>query len=144
MTKEEIFALMQANPAFHLATVEGDQPRVRAVFLYRADEEGIVFHTGAMKDLYRQIEAHPKVELCFNDNQNGVQVRVAGTMEQIRDKAYKDELASHPTREFIRRWRAAGLLKDFYNDFIVYRLKHGKAVTWTMQTNFAPKEYISL
>jgi uncharacterized pyridoxamine 5'-phosphate oxidase family protein len=144
MTKEELFALMQANPAFHLATVEGDQPRVRAVFLYRADEAGIVFHTGAMKDLYRQIEANPKVELCFNDFKNSIQLRVTGTMEQIRDQAYKDELAAHPTREFIRKWRAAGLLKDFYNDFIVYRLQHGKAVVWTMQTNFDPKEYINL
>jgi pyridoxamine 5'-phosphate oxidase len=144
MTKEEMFALMNANPVVHLATVEGDQPRVRAVFMYRADADGIVFHTGTNKDLYRQIEANPKVELCFNDPKSNVQVRVAGTLEQVKDHAYKDEVANHPTRGFIRAWSAAGLLKDFYNDFIVYRLAHGTAVVWTFETNFAPKVKVAL
>lgn len=41
MNEKEMYALMNANPAFHLATVEGDQPRVRGMFLYRADENGL-------------------------------------------------------------------------------------------------------
>lgn len=55
MKKEEIFELMRQNPIFHLATIEDDRPHCRAMFLYTADENGIVFHTGAMKDVYRQI-----------------------------------------------------------------------------------------
>jgi pyridoxamine 5'-phosphate oxidase len=144
MNKKEILEMINANPAFHLATVEGDQPHCRGMFLYRADENGIVFHTGTMKDVYRQIAANPKVELCFNDYQNGVQVRVAGRLESIEENAVKDEVAAHPTREFIRQWRAKGLFKDFYNEFKVYRLKGGKAVVWTMATNFAPKEEVLL
>lgn len=144
MNKTEILELINKNPAFHLATVEGDQPHCRGMFLYRADENGIVFHTGTMKDLYSQISKNPKAELCFNDLQNGVQVRVSGTLEDIDDKAVKDEVAAHPTREFIRKWQAAGIFKDFYKEFKVYRLKHGRAVVWTMATNFAPKEYIEL
>jgi len=35
-------------------------------------ENGIVFHTGSMKDLYTQITANPKAELCFFSK--GVQV----------------------------------------------------------------------
>jgi pyridoxamine 5'-phosphate oxidase len=144
MTKEEIFALMNSNPVFHLATVEGDQPRVRAVFLYRADADGIVFHTGVSKDLYRQLEANRKVELCFNDAKTNAQIRVSGRLEQEKDRAYKDELFNHPTREFMRAWVAAGIIKDLHNDTAVYRLQHGAAVVWTMQTNFAPKETIVL
>lgn len=144
MTKEEIFAHMTTNPAFHLATVEGDQPRVRAVFLYRADADGIVFHTGINKDMYRQIEANPKVELCFNDPKTNAQVRVSGKLEQVKDRAYKDEIFNHPTRGFLRAWQAAGILKDLQNEIIVYRLAHGTAVVWTMQNNFAPKIGIAL
>ncbi len=144
MTKEEMFALMNANPVFHLATAEGDQPRVRAVFLYRADADGVVFHTGVDKDMYRQIEANPKVELCFNDLKSNIQLRVSGTLEQVKDPAYKDEVYSHPTRAFLRAWRAAGRLKDLHNDMIVYRLARGTAVAWTMQTNFARKEKVAL
>jgi uncharacterized pyridoxamine 5'-phosphate oxidase family protein len=144
MNKKEILDFISANPAFHLATVEGDQPRCRAMFLYRADDDGIIFHTGTMKDVYRQITASPKVEMCFNDYKNGVQVRVAGKLESLEDKAIKDEIAAHPTREFVRQWKAKGLFKDFYNEFKVYSLKGGRAVCWTMMTNFAPKEEVAL
>ena len=65
MTKSEILALINANPACHLATVEGNAPRVRGILLYRADENGLVFHTGNTKDLHRQLTRNPKVEFCF-------------------------------------------------------------------------------
>ena len=55
MTKEEIYAFISANPASHVATVEGNKPHVRGILLYRADENGIVFHTGKMKDLHKQL-----------------------------------------------------------------------------------------
>lgn len=144
MNKQEIFELVRKNPAFHLATVEGDQPRCRGMFLYRVDEEGIVFHSGAMKPVHSQIAANPKVELCFNDFQNGVQVRVAGKLEIVEDNKLKDEIYAHPSRGFLKLWRESGELKNFYEQFKVYRLKDGRAVVWTMATNFAPKEEIVL
>jgi pyridoxamine 5'-phosphate oxidase len=144
MNKKEIFELINANPAFHLATVEGDQPRCRGMFLFRADENGIVFHSGSMKDVHRQITANPKVELCFNDYKNGVQVRVTGQLEMIEDKALMDEIYAHPSRGFLKQWRENGPMKDFYHTFKVYRLKGGKAVWWTIATNFAPKEEVAL
>jgi len=144
MNKKEILEMINANPAFHLATVEGDQPHCRGMLLFRADENGIIFHTGTMKDVYRQITANPKAELCFNDYKNGVQVRVAGKLESLEDKTLKDEICAHPTRKFLKPWRESGQLEDFYQTFKVYRLKNGRAVVWTMATNFAPKEEVVL
>lgn len=145
MNKQEMFALINANPAFHLATVEGDQPRCRGMFLFSADEkDGILFHSGVMKDVHHQIVGNPKVELCFNDLKNGVQVRVSGKLEIVEDNALKDRICAHPSRAFLKPWRESGELKDFYNQFKVYRLKNGKAVSWTMATNFAPKEIVTL
>ena len=43
MTKNEIFQLMNTNPVFHLATMDRDQPRVRGMLLFRADENGLSF-----------------------------------------------------------------------------------------------------
>ena len=63
MNEKEIYALMNANPVFHLATVEGDQPRVRGMLLFRADENGLIFHTASTKDVYTQIMNNPKVEM---------------------------------------------------------------------------------
>ncbi len=39
MTKEEIFAFINANPDCHMATVDGNQPRVCGMHVVKADEE---------------------------------------------------------------------------------------------------------
>lgn len=144
MNQQEIFQLMNSHPAFFLATVEGNQPRVRGMLLYKADETGIIFHTGAMKDVYTQIMTNNKVEMCFNDFNQGVQVRVKGELEEIKDRVLKDEIVEHPTREFLKPWKESGSLEDFYNTFAVFRLKNGTATTWNIEKNFLPKDEIQL
>ncbi len=140
MLKEELFKLMNENPVFHLATVEGDQPRVRGMLLFRADEEGIIFHTGSMKDLFEQIMENPKAELCFQCQ--GHQIRVSGTLELVEDEVLKEEIVNHPSRKFIQSWKAMNI--DVDQMLRIFRLKDGTAVEWTMATNFAKKEPISL
>lgn len=144
MKKEQIFEAMRNNPVFHLATIDGDQPRCRAMLLYNADENGITFHTGAMKDVYKQISLNPSVELCFYDIGSNVQVRVSGKLEEIEDNALKDQICDHPSRAFLKPWKESGPLADFYSTFKVFCLKDGKATTWTMETNFDPKVEIPL
>ena len=39
------------NPMCYMATNEGDQPRVRAMGMYEADENNFTFHTGFKKAL---------------------------------------------------------------------------------------------
>lgn len=142
MTKNEIFEAISKNPVFYLATVEGDQPRVRGMLLYRADEEGIIFHTAVEKEVYRQICSNSKAELCFSCN--GTQIRISGELEKLDDPVLKDEIADHPTRGFLKAWKEKGIFENFYDAIAVFRLRHGVAVTWTMETNFAPKEKINL
>ncbi len=138
MNKTEILALINANPACHLATVEGNAPRVRGILLYRADENGLVFHTGNMKDLYRQLTGDPRVEFCFNDFQKGIQVRVRGVVEPVEDMALKEEIVAR--RDFLKPW----VEQWGWDMLVVYRLRKGQATTWTMQTNFEPKTWVEL
>jgi len=142
--KQELYELMNRNPVFHLATIDGDQPRVRGMFLFRADQDGILFHTGAMKPLYRQVRETPNVELCFFDPKSNLQVRVSGSLEIVEDHALKDEIYDHPTRAFLKGWRENGALADFYQSFIVFRLKQGRATTWSMASNFDAPQPIQL
>jgi len=144
MNKEDIFSLMNNNPAFYLATVEDNQPRVRGMLLFKADDTGIVFHTGTMKDVYKQIMKNPRAELCFNDFKMGIQLRVSGELELVDDNNLKDEISEHPTRQFLKPWKESGELKDFYNTFAVFRLRNGIANAWTIERNFAPKDEIRL
>ena len=144
MTKAEIFDLLNSNLAFHLATVENGEPRVRGMMLYRADERGIIFHTGDFKDVYRQIIAHPNVQMCFNDMAKGIQVRVRGRLEEVMDTDLKDEISNHPTRAFLKKLRENSPLEDFYNSIRVFRMQNGIANVWTFDANFAAKEEIAL
>ena len=144
MTKEELFQVMSANPAFHLATVENGAPRVRGMFLFRADSNGILFHTGTMKDIYAQLVANPAAELCFNDYKAGIQVRVRGTLELVDDQNLKEEIAAHPTRAFLKPWLQSKGPEKFYRELAVFRLLNGSACAWTMQTNYDPKVFVVL
>lgn len=138
MVKENIFQLMNENPVFHLATMDGDQPRVRGMLLFRADEEGIIFHTASTKDVFKQIMENPKVELCFQGQ--GSQIRVSGILEQVNDEKLKNEIFNHPSRKFLQAWKENGI------DVLlqIFCLKNGTAVEWTMATNFEEKKPISL
>ena len=138
MSSEEIFALINSHPVFHLATVEGDQPRVRGMLLFRADSNGIVFHTASTKDVFKQIMANPKAEMCFSCGD--VQIRVTGVLEQNHDPKLREEIFAHPTRKFLQAWKEKGI-DDLMQVFV---LKNCTAVTWTMATNFEPKEKIAL
>lgn len=138
MTKQEIFELMNKNPHFHLATMDGDQPRVRGMLLFRADEDGIIFHTASAKDVYGQIKVNPKAELCFFNGET--QIRVTGILEQTDDEELRNEIFSHPSRKFLQSWRDLGI----ENLLSVFCMKNGRAVTWTMETNFEEKKIIEL
>jgi pyridoxamine 5'-phosphate oxidase len=138
MTKNEIFQLMNSNPVFHLATMDQDQPRVRGMLLFRADDDGIIFHTASTKDVYTQIQKNPKAELCFQGN--STQVRVTGVLEHVTDSALREEIFQHPTRQFLQSWKDNGV----EHLLEVFVLKHGSAAVWTMETNFDEKRYIEL
>jgi pyridoxamine 5'-phosphate oxidase len=75
VNRDGILAFLNTNPGRHLATLEINQLRVRGMFMYRADTQGIIFHTGAFKSLYSQLRKNKKVEICFNRPDK--QVRVA-------------------------------------------------------------------
>ncbi len=140
MNKTEIFTFLNANPVFHLATIEGDKPHVRGLLLYRADENGIVFHTGKNKDLHRQLTGNPNVEMSFNNGkfEDLIQIRVSGSVELVEDLDLKREIVQK--RDFMKPW-----VEQWGYDFLaVYRLKRGIATVWTMKTNFEPKTFIEL
>ena len=140
MKKAEILGFLNSNPTFNLATVEGNKPHVRGMLLFRADENGIIFNTGKVKDLYKQLTENPLVEMCFSNGifENLIQVRVSGTVELVEDLNLKKEIVQK--RDFLKPWiEQAG-----YDALAVFRLKHGSAQVWTMATNVAPKEYIEL
>ena len=138
MTKKEVLEFAAKNPVFSLATTDGDRPRVRMMMLYRADDNGLVFTTGRDKDVNKQLQASPAVEMCFFNADQGRQVRIEGTVEMLNDLKLKKQIVKD--FPFLKPW----VETQGYEVMAAYRLKSGKAVTWTMETNFDPKQYIEL
>ena len=138
MTKEEILEFATKNPVCSLATIDGNQPRVRTIMLYKADENGIIFCTGRDKAVHKQLQANPAAELCFYNAEQGLQVRIEGTVEMLDDLELKKKVVE--AFSFLKPW----VENQGYEVMICYRLNNARAVTWTMETNFDPKQYIQL
>lgn len=138
MNKTEILEFLNGNPACYLATSENNTPHVRGMLMYRADEKGIVFHTGNMKDVYKQLNNNTNVELCFFSSEKNLQVRVSGKAVFVEDIELKKEIAEN--RPFLKPW----VEKMGYDILAVFRVIDCIAHTWSFETNFSPKEYINL
>ena len=86
---ERVYQFIDKAGIYYLATVEGDQPRVRAFGTALLYDGKLYIQTGKVKDVSRQIAANPKVEICaFLD---GKWLRVAG--ELVDDDARDVKLA---------------------------------------------------
>ena len=93
---EEVYDFLKKCGTYYLATVEGDQPRVRPFGTADIFEGRLYIQTGKVKDVSRQIQANPKVELCAFAE--GKWLRVAGTLvrdDRVEAKAHM--LDSHPS-----------------------------------------------
>lgn len=93
---QEVYEFIKNCGTYYLATVDGDQARVRPFGTIMLYEGKLYIQTGKSKDVSKQLNANPKAEICcFAD---GTWVRVAG--ELISDDnvaAKKQMLDEYPT-----------------------------------------------
>ena len=75
---ERVVQFLKEAETYYLATVEGDQPRVRPFGTAHIFEGKLYIQTGKVKDVSKQIHANPKVEICAF--KNGEWLRVAGEL----------------------------------------------------------------
>lgn len=61
---EKIYNFLEETKSYALATVDGDQPRVRIFGTALLYEGKLYIQTGKSKDVAKQIAANPKVEIC--------------------------------------------------------------------------------
>jgi pyridoxamine 5'-phosphate oxidase len=103
MEKQDFIDFARENPVCFMATCEGDQPRVRALLLFFADDSGFYFGTFAPKNICKQLHKNPKVEICFYNHSQDLleakQMRLTGKVEFIDDPALKHRI--HEERIFL-------------------------------------------
>lgn len=92
---EEIVKFLKEAETYYLATVEGDQPRVRPFGTAHIFEGKLYIQTGKKKDVSKQLHVNPKVELCVF--KGGEWIRVTGELvEDDRIEARESMLDAYP------------------------------------------------
>ena len=76
-----VYDFLKKCKVYYLATVDGDQARVRPFGTIDMFEDRLYIQTGKVKDVSKQMQADPKVELCAFDGEKWL--RVAATV--VRD-----------------------------------------------------------
>lgn len=112
-----------------LATMDGDQARVRPVSPVRTD--GFVVYVANLKNYgkTKEIALNPKVELCYVDEDHN-QVRITGTAEVVTDRALLEDI-----------WKSNRLLQHYLGtvdnpDLIVYRIRPNRVrfmLEWALE-----------
>lgn len=108
-------AVLQSDRFPYLATIDGDQPRLRPVSPVRTDR--FTVYVANLRSYHKtfEIAANPKVELCYLDDHHN-QVRITGTAEVVTDRDLLQEI-----------WDANPLLRQYLGsidnpELIVYRI----------------------
>ena len=100
----------------HLATIDGDQARLRPVSPVRTDGFTVYVANLRMYGKTKEIAANPKVELCYLDDHHD-QVRITGVAEVVTDRGVLQEI-----------WDSNPLLRQYLGTIdnpalIVYRIR---------------------
>lgn len=93
---ERVVNFLKEAEIYYLATVEGDQPRVRPFGTAHVFEGKLYIQTGKVKDVSKQLHQNPKAEICAF--KNGEWLRVSGKLiEDDRNEARQSMLDAYPS-----------------------------------------------
>ena len=92
---KEVQEFLKECGVYYLATVEGNQPRVRPFGTAEIFEDYLYIQTGKNKDVFKQIEVNPNVEICaYKDDK---WIRISGKLIlDDRTEPKKDMLDKNP------------------------------------------------
>ena len=103
MTKEEAIDVIKDAGFGYLATVEGNQPRVRPMMPYLTDDnQFLVAFLGRARSL-EQIKKNPQIEVCFVDRKMWY-CRITGKAKLTEDVSKKEML-----------WEGIPMLKQYFS-----------------------------
>ena len=115
---EKVLEFLKEAGTYYLATVEGDQPRVRPFGTVNLFEGKLYIQTGKVKPVAKQLAANPKAEICaFKGN---AWLRIACELiEDDRVEARKSMLDAYP--------HLRGMYSENDGNTVVYYMKNATA-----------------
>ena len=93
---QQVYDFLKKCGTYYLATVEGEQPRVRPFGKVDLFEGKLYLQTGLSKSVAQQMKADPKVELCAFDGERWLRVAATAVYDD-NIEAQKHMLAAYPS-----------------------------------------------
>ena len=115
---KEVCEFLKEAGTYYLATVEGDQPRVRPFGTAHIFEDKLYIQTGLKKDVAKQMATNPKVELCAMSGGKWLRIS-AEAVHDPRIEAQQSMLDAYPSLQ--------GMYKAGDGNSAVYYLKNAVA-----------------
>lgn len=82
---EKVNTILTKAGEFYLATVDGNKPKVRPLGFHLLYEDKIYFGVGTYKEVYKQLEKNPNVEIAAWDEEHFL--RYYGTADLTKNEA---------------------------------------------------------
>lgn len=93
---QKVYEFLKEAQTYYLATMDGDQPRVRPFGTIHIFEGKLYIQTGKVKDVSKQLAANPKAEICAMKGDEWI--RVCGRLvEDDRVEARQSMLDAYPS-----------------------------------------------
>ena len=89
---QEVQAYLKECGTFFIATADGDQPHVRPFGVSEIIDGRLYIVTGKVKDVYKQMAANGKFEICALKKSNSEWMRLSGTLVNDETLSVKEEL----------------------------------------------------
>jgi len=128
MDFNECVKFANENKACYLASVEGDQPRVRCLGMWYADETGFYFQAQNVKAMCKQLRKNPKVEVYYNTKDFSKVLRVSGKVKFV-DEDMEMRARCIKERPFVKNF---GITEPTNKLLEIFHLYSGEAYFWTM------------
>jgi len=97
---KEVYEFLKKCGTYYLATIDGDQPRVRPFGTVDLFENRLYIQTGQVKKVSQQIKANPKIEICGMTEGKWIRVE-AIAVEDDQAEARRHILDAYPSLQKI-------------------------------------------
>ena len=92
---QEVYEFLKKCGTYYLATIDGDQPRVRPFGTVHIFENKLYIQTGKKKSVSKQMKKNPKIEICGMNGGQWIRVQ-ALAVEDDRVEAKQSMLDAYP------------------------------------------------
>jgi len=83
--QKEVYDFLQKCGTYYLATVEGNQPRVRPFGSLNLFEGKLYIQTGKVKSVSKQMGANPNIEICAFDGSRWIRIQAIAVNDDRRE-----------------------------------------------------------